>query len=608
MKLRALLSTGFFLAACCSLSAQADDRPHNVILFVPDGLRAQMVRSDTAPGMAALRDAGVTFANSHSIFPTVTTANASAFATGHYLGDSGDFANTIYTAVPIEHAKNSVTPFLENDGVLGDMDAHFNGDYLNEETLLKAARNAGFNTAAIGKLGPVLMFDHTERSGALSVIVDDASGSPAGIPMQQWVLDGLTAAGLPTTPPDRNGNDKSGNASTPGTLVANVKQQQWYADLMSKVILSKFKADQKPFVAVFWSRDPDGTQHGQGDSLNQLVPGINGPTSLDAIKNADNNLQQIRQALAELGLEQNTDIIISADHGFSTISKQTKTSPSAKEHYENVPDAFLPPGFLAKDLAHSLGLALWDPDHNNELVKNNQHSSHGNGVLGKTPEQPLVVVTANGGADLIYLPAKLKNKDAHRLASDIIRALLKQDYVSGIFVNSRFGKFPGTLSLKDINIEGSAVTPAPAIIVNFKSFATGCDQPTSCAAEVANSNLQQGQGMHGSFSRADTFNFIAACGPDFKKQFVDAAPVSNADIGKTLAAILKLDVPNRGKLAGRVLTEAMTDGTMPDFVRKKLVSAPATGGLRTVLNYQQVGDTKYFDAAGFPGRTVGLEF
>jgi len=29
-------------------------------------------------------------------------------------------------------------------------------------------------------------------------------------------------------------------------------------------------------VLVFWSRDPDGTQHNQGDSLNQLVPGING--------------------------------------------------------------------------------------------------------------------------------------------------------------------------------------------------------------------------------------------------------------------------------------------------------------------------------------------
>jgi hypothetical protein len=29
--------------------------------------------------------------------------------------------------------------------------------------------------------------------------------------------------------------------------------------------------------------------------------------------------------------------------------------------------------------------------------------------------------------------------------------------------------------------------------------------------------------------------------------------------------------------------------------------------LRTVLRYQTVGAQLYFDAAGFPGRTVGLE-
>jgi len=43
-------------------------------------------------------------------------------------------------------------------------------------------------------------------------------------------------------------------------------------------------------VLVYWSRDPDGTQHGQGDSLNELTPGINGPTSRAAIRNADDNL------------------------------------------------------------------------------------------------------------------------------------------------------------------------------------------------------------------------------------------------------------------------------------------------------------------------------
>src|SRR5580700_8857800 len=149
--------------------AQAQ-QPHNVILFVPDGLRALMVTPQNAPTMAAIRDKGVNFKNPHSLFPTFTTPNASAMATGHYLGDTGDFSNTIYSGFPVPGAGNSLTPFLESDPVLGDVDEHFAGDYVNETTLLKAARVRGYSTAAVGKLGPVLIFDHTDRSGEPTII------------------------------------------------------------------------------------------------------------------------------------------------------------------------------------------------------------------------------------------------------------------------------------------------------------------------------------------------------------------------------------------------------------------------------------------------------
>ena len=74
------------------------------------------------------------------MFPTFTTANASAIATGHYLGDTGDFSNTIYTGFPVGRGRRHRTPFLESDPVLRDTDEHFGGDYLNEETILKIAR------------------------------------------------------------------------------------------------------------------------------------------------------------------------------------------------------------------------------------------------------------------------------------------------------------------------------------------------------------------------------------------------------------------------------------------------------------------------------------
>ena len=123
------------------------------------------------------------------------------------------------------------------------------------------------------------------------------------------------------------------------------------ADVATRVVLPMFKARNKPFVLVFWSRDPDASQHNTGDSLNTLTPGINGPTAMAGIGNADNNLARLRKALDDLGLSATTNIMISSDHGFSTISKESKTSPSAKVSYEDTPKDFLPLGFVALDLA-----------------------------------------------------------------------------------------------------------------------------------------------------------------------------------------------------------------------------------------------------------------
>src|SRR5262245_65908085 len=85
----------------------------NLILFVPDGLRPNSVTPETAPALAAVRDKGVNFVNPHSLFPTFTMANASGMATGHFLGDTGAFSNTIYTSYPVPTAGGSVTPFIE---------------------------------------------------------------------------------------------------------------------------------------------------------------------------------------------------------------------------------------------------------------------------------------------------------------------------------------------------------------------------------------------------------------------------------------------------------------------------------------------------------------
>ncbi len=95
-----LLTLASVAALAASASVVKAEPVHNVVLYVADGLRSGIVRPDTAPAMAQIRRVGVDFRNSHALFPTFTTANASAMATGHYLGDTGDFSNTVYAGFP----------------------------------------------------------------------------------------------------------------------------------------------------------------------------------------------------------------------------------------------------------------------------------------------------------------------------------------------------------------------------------------------------------------------------------------------------------------------------------------------------------------------------
>ena len=635
-----------------SLNRSASGR--NVVIFVADGLRAGSVTAADAPTLYSIQQQGVNFSNSHSLFPTFTTPNASAIATGHYLGDTGDFSNTIYAGFPVPNANGNPTPFIENDPILADLDAQFKGsfdpadpdsfsyyNFLNEESLLQLAREAGYNTAAVGKLGPVLIQDVSQGSrdpatGKVpvpqTIILDDSTFSAAGVPVSDSIKAALTAAGLQTSAALSTLRvQPSGNNTTPGTLNANVAQQQYFADAVTKAIFPTFKQDGDPFALVYWSRDPDGTQHNNGDSLNSLTPGINGPTVKAAVKNADSNLAQLIQGLKDQGLYDNTDIFITADHGFSTISKSVVDAQGTKVNdyassltFAGVNAGYLPPGFVAIDLAHDLGLNLFDPDQATKAADGTysyklidptlgQRPNNGNGLLaisstlstsnGTTAPPAQVIIAANGGSDLIYVPDG--NAETVR---KVVESLSKQNYVSGLFVDDSFGPIAGTLPLSSINLKGTAQTPTPAIVLNFRTFSTDPSNPAQTQVEIADTALQQGQGMHGTFGRGDTFNNMAAIGPDFKRGYNDLAPVSNADVAVTLASLLGLQITQNGTLIGRVITEALQGGadSVPVTVGIEQSATATSNGQKTYLNYQQVGSTKYFDAAGFAGGTVGL--
>lgn len=621
---------------------------HNIIIFVADGLRRGSVNAADMPTFLKVRSEGVDFRNSHSVFPTFTTANASVIATGHGLGDTGDYSNFIYPGVwlakpDVAATSGNVTPFLENDEVLANMNSIFQENYLGERTLLSVAREKGFNVASVGKLGPTAIqqndsvswnqFGFLDAKGA--IIVDDSTGQPNGLRLPNEILDALQKAGVPQDAPLRsNGfgenslwnNGFSGDISGPGTQDSNHVQQQWFADVTTKVLLPKFAAENKPFVLLFWSRDPDGTQHNEGDSQQSLTPGINGDTSKRGLQNADHCLKQLLDWLdAHPAVKATTDVLITSDHGFATISRReiasdgTRSSePSANLDYsvnskeKPQPPGTLPTGFIAVDLAIRGHMRLFDPStraasgsspYAEVLLggEKSQHPSNGSALLGETVKNvdgsdARLIIASNGGSDLIYVPGKSAS-----VVHETLAILMRLDYVGSVFVDDQYcpkpSDCPGALPMSAIGMVGHSHVPRPAIVVAYKVFNQIPDDLQS-AVQVSDTPLQEGQGMHGGFGRDQTFNNMAAFGPDFKKGFADDTPVGNIDIVPTLAKILGIEMPSNGTLKGRVLQEALTGGAAAKTeTLKTIVSAPDSNGVSTMLEYQEADGVRYYKRA-----------
>ena len=79
----------------------------NVVIFVADGLRLSSVNSIDAPTLSTIRDTGVNFVNSHSLFSTFTTPNAI------YAGACLMRSPRVMVTIPSMHERESTKlPFL----------------------------------------------------------------------------------------------------------------------------------------------------------------------------------------------------------------------------------------------------------------------------------------------------------------------------------------------------------------------------------------------------------------------------------------------------------------------------------------------------------------
>ena len=307
---------------------------------------------------------------------------------------------------------------------------------MGQTTLAQAARGAGYSTVIVGKKGPAAIqwlsaLDSNDDNvgGPLGVFIDDATNHPAGIdkmPSMSTILHGDLA------------NDAfavTGAGAPPFTTTPNLTQQAWLLSLTTQSLIPSLKESGKPFVLLFWSRDPDATQHGADGQRARIVPGINSSMRARRIYNADNNLKGILDALKQWGLADNTDIFVTADHGFSTIAKGIPTA--GRRSGASARCQRLRRAECRQVARRPEGVRSRPRQPRSRSVADGEHPANGERLHRPVGGAPRAIVAANGGTDFMYVSER-RRQARHRQA--IFAKLLEQPYVGALFVNDELLK------------------------------------------------------------------------------------------------------------------------------------------------------------------------
>jgi len=556
-----------------------------VIIFVWDGLRADDLTPEIAPNYFALARSGVVFADHHAVYPTFTMMNSASIATGVYPGAHGFYGNVVYA--PSAKGKNakgadidfSAPAFIEDFGVVEAVRDSYQGRLTLVPTMLQAAQAKGLTTAAIGKFGAAFIQDY-RRGG---IVLDEDAAMPLGFAreLQQtgyplprnsgnaYEAGALTLAkdnGDPTAPipVQRLKDGQTGNPlDCSGAL-----SRRGFAYL-TDVFVNYILPNKKPDLTVFWSKEPDATNHAYG-------PGT--CNSIDATRMNDEILGRVVEKLRQLGWQGSTDIIITQDHNHSTVSGDVAYYPLRAIVDRGIgahdPHGYSVSGFVrTAELLTRDGLKAYDgagcrdipilsgiladgthlypdnDDQHGQVCGRAQKYTSPSYVVPKPMQAGAVVVAANAGSDYLFVPDG--NIETVKAAVVSLQSRLQ---FGAIFVSDKYREIAGTLPMSLIKTETSANGRAPDIIVSFSY-----DENVAVAGKsgVSYASSINRRGDHGSFSPTDTHISLMASGPDFGSGLNDTLPTSNVDIAPTVARILQFSMP---AVQGRVLEEALRGG------------------------------------------------
>jgi arylsulfatase A-like enzyme len=461
---RLIAVAGIVVLGVSALRAQPAARRTHLVIVV-DGLRPDYVTPEVMPRLVRLGRRGVVFNAHHSVFPTVTRVNAAAIATGAYPEAHGLLGNTVY--VPAVNATRGL-----DTGSRANLEAiaRTDGRLLTARSLGEILQQAGKKVLVVGSgtSGAALLLNHTVGSGA---ILHHEYTLPAELAAR--VLEKLG-------PP-------------PARAMPNAAQNRRAVDAYLTLGLEELRPD----VTLMWISDPDTTAHTRGMGA--------GPTR-DALTLVDMEIGRIEDTLKAQGLLNQTNFVITSDHGFSTHTGTLKLAALVDPFVRPMPDG--------------------SPD----------------------------IVVAEGA---VHFRA---GADAVRVAA-IVAALQRRPEVGAIFTRAgprggQEGVAPGTLSFAVARWNH----PRSAEILVSANWTREKNE-----AGFEGKSTQSGVAGHGTSSPHDIHIPLMAAGPDFREHAVSAVPTSNVDLAPTLLHLLGLEAPPT--MTGRVIEEALRSGPPPASVR-----------------------------------------
>ena len=260
-----------------------------VIVFVVDGLRPDSITAEDTPTLFRLRAEGVSFADGHAVFPTVTRVNAAALSTGAQPGTSGLLGNQLY--LPAVDPRRAID--TGNYRNLLALDQATGGRLLMAPTLAERLHARGLRLVGIssGSTGSAFLLNPKAPSGVGAVVsgyFDPGKTVAYPAPVSEAILSKFGPA-----PPKAPGGARY------GAPVA------WTQRVLREYVLPELQPD----VVINWLTEPDHSQHHVG---------VGSPDAREALRHDDAEIASVLASLGGLGLASRAAVLVASDHGFST--------------------------------------------------------------------------------------------------------------------------------------------------------------------------------------------------------------------------------------------------------------------------------------------------